>query len=79
MEIKFSIVITTKNRLKDLEYTLNTLEPYLQRNDVELLICDDASIDGTQSFLKQHYSRHRLIFNKKSISLNIPAVNLSIP
>ncbi|WP_299048769.1 glycosyltransferase family 2 protein [uncultured Polaribacter sp.] len=69
MEIKFSIVITTKNRLKDLEYTLNTLEPYLQRNDVELLICDDASIDGTQSFLKQHYSRHRLIFNKKSKGL----------
>jgi glycosyltransferase involved in cell wall biosynthesis len=67
--IKFSIVITTKNRCYDLLYTLNTLEEYVIRKDVELLICDDASTDDTVKFLKQFYSEHTLIFNKKSQGL----------
>lgn len=69
MNIKFSIVITTKNRLSELKITLESLDHYLQRSDVELLICDDASIDGTQEFLKKNYSVDTLIFNKKSKGL----------
>ncbi|MGY5354053.1 glycosyltransferase family 2 protein [Wenyingzhuangia sp. IMCC45467] len=69
MNIKFSIVITTKNRLKDLIYTLKTLEVYTQRNDVEMIICDDASTDGTQEFLKNNCLEYTLIFNKKSKGL----------
>ncbi|MDO3695124.1 glycosyltransferase [Wenyingzhuangia sp. chi5] len=67
--MKFSIVITTRNRLKDLKITLKSLGKILVRNDIELLICDDASIDGTQEFLKEKYSEHHLILNKKSKGL----------
>jgi len=67
--INFSIAITTKNRLKDLIVTLNSLREILLRSDVELLICDDLSTDGTQAFLKENYSNATLIFNKKSKGL----------
>lgn len=69
MKTKFSIVITTKNRLNDLQVTLASLAYHLQRNDVELLICDDASIDGTQEFLKNYYFKNKLVFNEKSKGL----------
>jgi glycosyltransferase involved in cell wall biosynthesis len=67
--IKFSIIITTKNRLSNLEITLNTLKPLLLREDTELLICDDSSIDGTQEYLTTHFAHHTLIFNTKSLGL----------
>jgi len=63
--ITFSIVITTYNRLSDLEITLKSLEHLFQRDDVELLVLDDDSIDGTQQFLKNNYHSHRLFFNTK--------------
>ncbi|MCG1036603.1 glycosyltransferase family 2 protein [Polaribacter sargassicola] len=67
--IKYSFVITTYNRLKDLKKTLKSLENILNRKDVELLICNDASSDGTKEFLNQYYSNSTLIHNKKSKSL----------
>jgi len=67
--IKFSIVITTKNRLTDLKVTLKSLNVLLQRNDVELLICDDNSTDGTVPFLQQNYIQHTLILNKETRGL----------
>ena len=60
----FSIVITTRNRLKDLKITLNSLKLLINRVDVELLLCDDASTDGTTCFLKSYYS-FNTIFNDK--------------
>ncbi len=67
--IKFSIVITTKNRLDDLKITIKSLSKEIERDDVEILICDDASNDGTQVFLKKYYSNFILIFNKTSKGL----------
>jgi glycosyltransferase involved in cell wall biosynthesis len=67
--IKFSIIITTKDRLIDLKKTLLSLNNILKRKDVELLICDDASKDGTDLFLREKYSNHTLVFNQKSKSL----------
>lgn len=67
--IKFSIVITTYNRLSDLKTTLESLNLLIKRDDVELIICDDASLDGTVSFLKESYHHHNLILNKKSKGL----------
>ena len=67
--IKFSIVITTYNRLKDLIITLKSLDKLIHQSDVELIICDDYSTDGTQVFLKNNYIKHTLIFNKKSQGL----------
>ena len=59
--IKFSIVISTKNRLPDLKQTLQALEVYTKREDVELIICDDGSTDGTSHFLSENYPERSII------------------
>jgi glycosyltransferase involved in cell wall biosynthesis len=61
--IKFSILITTKNRLEDLKLTLQKISYLLLRNDVECIIYDDASTDNTSVFLKENYPTIQL-YNK---------------
>lgn len=67
--IKFSFQITTKNRLEDLKETLNILKHFLQRNDVEFVIVDDASTDGTSDFICQNYPEIKLKRNTNSLGL----------
>jgi glycosyltransferase involved in cell wall biosynthesis len=64
--IKFSILITTKNRLDDLKITLNHLEQLFLNDIVSVVIYDDGSTDGTSSFVKSHYPHHELFRNEKS-------------
>ncbi|WP_166667460.1 glycosyltransferase family 2 protein [Meridianimaribacter flavus] len=66
MNNNFSILITTKNRLKELKRTLVTLSPLLKRGDVECFICDDGSSDGTQAFLESQQSDIQLWLESKS-------------
>lgn len=66
---KFSIIITTKDRLKELKITLKKCSSLLSRNDVEFIICDDGSNDGTYEFLIQNYPSIQLLKNKKSKGL----------
>ena len=65
----FSILITTKNRLTDLVFTLEKIQYLLDRKDVVCLICDDGSTDGTASFLKKNYPQITCIQNVKSKGL----------
>jgi glycosyltransferase involved in cell wall biosynthesis len=65
----FSILITTKNRLTDLVFTLGKIQYLLDREDVVCLICDDGSTDGTAPYLQTHYPEIRLIQNPKSQGL----------
>jgi glycosyltransferase involved in cell wall biosynthesis len=65
----FSILITTKNRLTDLVFTLEKIQYILDRKDVVCLICDDGSTDGTAQYLQAHYPEIRLIQNPKSQGL----------
>jgi glycosyltransferase involved in cell wall biosynthesis len=65
----FSILITTKNRLSDLAFTLGKIKYLLGRKDVVCLICDDGSTDGTASFLREEYPEIQLIQNAKSQGL----------
>jgi glycosyltransferase involved in cell wall biosynthesis len=69
MNPQFSILITTKNRLTDLVFTLDKIKPLLDRKDVTCLICDDGSTDGTASFLQMKYPDIQLIQNSKSQGL----------
>src|SRR6478609_6015743 len=69
MNIKFSILITTKNRLEDLIITLQKVVHLLERDDVECLIYDDASEDNTSEFLEKNYPNIKLFKNKKSKGL----------
>lgn len=65
----FSILITTKNRRADLEFTLVKIHQLLLREDVECIICDDGSTDDTVPFLQSNYPKIQLIQNKKSRGL----------
>ncbi|MBP4137829.1 glycosyltransferase family 2 protein [Flavobacterium geliluteum] len=66
---KFSILITTKNRKDDLVFTLLKINYLLSREDVECLICDDGSEDGTTDFIEANYPKILLIRNEKSKGL----------
>jgi len=67
--VTYSILITTRNRLEELKYTLNTLKYLIVRPDVECIICDDGSTDGTSGNIKEYYPEVTLIQNKKSKGL----------
>ncbi|WNH09635.1 glycosyltransferase family 2 protein [Thalassobellus suaedae] len=66
---KFSILITTKDRLLDLKETLNRLAFFINNDDVEFIICDDGSLDGTSNFIETNYKSIQLIKNTKSKGL----------
>jgi glycosyltransferase involved in cell wall biosynthesis len=66
MTTKFSIVITTKNRLEELKITLAKISYILDRDDLECLIYDDGSTDGTYEFVKTTYPKIHLLRNEKS-------------
>ncbi|SHG30450.1 Glycosyltransferase, GT2 family [Flavobacterium fluvii] len=66
---KFSILITTKNRLSDLVFTLGKIQYLIERKDVVCVICDDGSTDGTTSFIQTQYPEIQLIQNAKSRGL----------
>lgn len=67
--IIFSILITTKNRKTDLEYTLNNLNYLIKRDDVECIICNDGSNDETSNFIRENYPKIQLIEHTKSKGL----------
>jgi len=67
--MKFTILITTKNRLEELRITLSRIDVLIQRNDVECIICDDGSSDGTSKFIAVNYPKIQLINNDKSKGL----------
>jgi glycosyltransferase involved in cell wall biosynthesis len=69
IDATFSILITTKNRIADLSFTLSKIQHLLDRMDVVCLICDDGSIDGTASFIQKKYPGIQLIQNQKSRGL----------
>lgn len=65
----FSILITTKNRKNDLNFTLHKIQHLLDREGVLCLICDDGSTDGTYQFIQDNYPKIQLIQNSKSEGL----------
>ncbi len=67
MEIheKFSILITTRNRIEQLKVTLDSLNP-LFRVGVQVIICDDGSKDNTAFWIRKNYPQVKLIVNNVS-------------
>jgi len=66
---KFTILITTKDRINDLKFTLEKLSVLLDREDVACIICDDGSSDNTSQFLEENYPKIQLIRNAQSKGL----------
>jgi GT2 family glycosyltransferase len=59
------IMITTHNRLADLQRTLAVIAR-LDPTPDEVLITADACTDGTEEWLRAHHAEHRLLVNKVS-------------
>ncbi|WP_169051718.1 glycosyltransferase family 2 protein [Flavobacterium sp. H122] len=66
---KFSIQITTKNRIQDLLFTLSQIQEITERKDVECVIYDDGSVDGTFDIIKKKFPLIKLFRNDKSKGL----------
>ena len=64
-----TILITTKNRLDDLKYTLKKNEEVLENIDIRYIIYDDGSTDGTYEFISSNYPEYKLLRNEESKGL----------
>ncbi len=51
----FSILITTKNRKDDLALTLSEISDLIERSDMECVVFDDGSTDGTYELIKENF------------------------
>ena len=69
MNKKISLLITTKNRIADLKVTLEKLSVLLSHGQLECMVYDDASTDGTFEFVKDNYPKIILFRNEKSLGL----------
>ncbi|MBC5841432.1 glycosyltransferase [Flavobacterium sp. F-380] len=65
----FTILITTKNRIKDLKITLAKCTNLFSYDQVDYIICDDGSTDGSSDFISKQYPFIQLIQNKESKGL----------
>lgn len=65
----FSILITTKNRITELVYTLEKIMYLLNNDAVDCIICDDGSDDGTFDYIKMHYPGIQVFRNDVSKGL----------
>ena len=66
MNKKISILITTKNRIADLQVTLSNLAKLINDEAVECMVYDDGSTDGTAQFIQENYPN--ITFFKNEVS-----------
>ena len=59
--MKISYIIITWNGLTLLKQLLQSLTRQMQRSDVEVILCDNGSMDGTEEFISSHYPKIRYI------------------
>jgi glycosyltransferase involved in cell wall biosynthesis len=60
MQPTFSILITTKNRLTDLIFTLKIISYLLEDSNVSCIVFDDGSVDGTSEYVLEYYPKIQL-------------------
>lgn len=61
-----SVIITTKNRINKIERAINSVLNQNYKN-IEIIVVDDASDDGTSNLIRSKYKNIILQINKKSL------------
>ena len=56
----FSIQISTKNRKKELAFTLSKIQYLINDSQVELIVFDDGSTDGTYEYVSSHFPQVKI-------------------
>ena len=69
MSLKTSIILCTYNEAKHIKNIINELEKNI--SDLEIIIVDDNSSDGTVEIIKKlnHDNKYKVVYRKKSRSL----------
>jgi GT2 family glycosyltransferase len=65
--MKLSIVIVNHNVCRYLERCLHSLYPDTEAPDVEVIILDNASADGSREYIPAHFPHHIYIYNEQNI------------
>ena len=63
-KMQITVLIATRNRVKELQTTLKKSAFLLHNKEVEFIICDDNSSDGTCQYISQNYPEIKLLKNK---------------
>lgn len=61
--MRLSIIILTHNRLDDTVKCIESLRPVATADDVEVIIVDNGSVDGTPDHIAEHFPDIKLIVN----------------
>ena len=64
--MQVAILITTKNRKKDLSFTLEKINPLINNQSVECIVYDDGSSDGTYEYVVENYPT--ILIKRNSVS-----------
>lgn len=64
--MRISILITTKDRIKDLSFTLEKIYHLINMQSVECIVYDDGSSDGTYEFVSENYPSIKVTRNSVS-------------
>lgn len=60
-QVKISYIVITWNGLSFLQRLLQSLSGQLERADVEVVLCDNGSTDGTADYIRTHYPEVRYL------------------
>ena len=62
---EITVLIATRNRIEELKITLQKSVFLLNNENVNFIICDDASTDETYQYVKSQYPEIKLLHNKR--------------